>query len=303
MDLVERGKLKSILEHSSTSRSRNQRLSYCLKDNLLGMESVANRSSSLPEDPGLQVAFSKWRHEIEDILEACPGTSLIKIVRNGRTYFGLKIQDRKAPLIMVNMNPSKAMAGDCTTRALTYALQTTGENITYSQIRQRQRELADEIALCARPGKGWNFNGVYERQLWARGWITVKLQRPMTRTSFARMISFMHDPVLVHSRGHVSIIHRGMIVDSWDSRMGRVDAVTMKCSPEEFLKFTNLFFSNGYSYYTRWMQYNNDTGIVRSSWINNHEHRQPRSGSTLRNFIAELNMNSQEYAMLQSGRN
>ena len=196
--------LKTRLEHTSNQRWRRDSMANGISGLLLRMEGVANRPES-ERTKEAKATFDEWTRQAREIIGVCPGASLIKIVRNGRTYFGAKVQDRKAPLIMVNMNPLKGMAGDCTTRALTYALQTTGENITYSQIKQRQRELAKETLPCARPGKGWNFTGVYERQLWARGWITVKLQKPMTRTSFARMISFMHDPVLVHSRGHVRL--------------------------------------------------------------------------------------------------
>lgn len=107
---------------------------------------------------------------------------------------------------------------DCTTRALTFCL---GGELTYNQVEDEQYKRA------AKKGSRRNKTGVYDTILLERGWRWIQLSKPIARGEVAvRLAKKLPDvKAMTLSRSHIAVVEGGNLIDTWDSRAGRVYAV------------------------------------------------------------------------------
>ena len=108
--------------------------------------------------------------------------------------------------------------GDCTTRALTYCL--AGE-LTYNQVEDEQYKRAEKV------GKRRNRTGVYDTIMLERGWRWIQLSKPIARGEVAVRLAKKLPGVkaMTLSKTHIAAVDGGNLIDTWDSRGGRVFAV------------------------------------------------------------------------------
>lgn len=109
-------------------------------------------------------------------------------------------------------------SGDCTTRAIVAALDGA---MTYDEVEAEQYRLAKEMHSVR------NRTGVYDKILVTRGWRWIQLGKCMTRGEVAvRLKFYMPDAcALTLSRSHIATVKNGELIDTWDSRAGRVFAI------------------------------------------------------------------------------
>ena len=117
-----------------------------------------------------------------------------------------------------NYNTHDNCKGDCTTRALTFCL---GGEMTYNQVEDEQYKRA------AKKGSRRNRTGVYDTILLDRGWRWIQLSKPIARGEVAvRLAKKLPDvKAMTLSRTHIAVVEGGNLIDTWDSRAGRVFAV------------------------------------------------------------------------------
>lgn len=117
--------------------------------------------------------------------------------------------------------------GDCTTRAIVYALEGT---MTYAEVEAEQYRIAREKHAVR------NRTGVYDRILVERGWRWIQLSKCMTRGEVAVRLKHYMPGVcaLTLSRTHIAAVKNGELLDTWDSRAGRVFAILI---PYEYLHY------------------------------------------------------------------
>ena len=146
--------------------------------------------------------------------------------------------------------------GDCTTRAIVAALEGA---MTYDEVESEQYRLAKEMHSVR------NRTGVYDKILVTRGWRWIQLGKCMTRGEVAvRLKHYIHGVcALTLSRSHIATVKDGELIDTWDSRGGRVFAIMV---PYEYLHYA-IQAMEGYSPTKVGM--NNIPHLVRS--------RRPRS--------------------------
>ena len=124
-----------------------------------------------------------------------------------------------------NWNSHDNCKGDCTTRAITYAL--NGE-MTYAEVEKEQYRLA------AAYGTHRNTTGTYDQILVNRGWRWIQFSKCVSRGEVAVYLakSLGKDvTALTLSRTHIAAVKNGELIDTWDSRGGKVFAVLV---PEEW---------------------------------------------------------------------
>lgn len=145
----------------------------------------------------------------------------------------LKKVNRRAAaceFVMTNVRPADYKShseggtdngGDCTTRAITYAL--GGD---YREIEARQYEIARK-----KNELGWdvrrNSNGVWDQIMIENGYRWVQLKSVHTRGELAVLLKNF-GPVIALNRKHVAVVKDGKLFDSWDSRNGKCSAFLVK---------------------------------------------------------------------------
>lgn len=124
-----------------------------------------------------------------------------------------------APLKVLNTNPHGKIEGDCTTRALAYCF----PNIGYDKLRKRQEETG------AKMSKTWCNTLVWTAIAEKNGdYAFFKMTKKRTRARVAAVLKTLKSPVFARSNGHVAIVHKGEVVDTWDSRCGKVTMIGVK---------------------------------------------------------------------------
>ena len=108
--------------------------------------------------------------------------------------------------------------GDCTTRSIVTVL--AGE-MTYNEVEDEQYRLA-KIFHSRR-----NRTGVYDQILANRGWKWIQLSKPMSRGEVAVRLAkkLPNLKALTLSKKHIAAVEGGKLIDTWDSRAGRVFAI------------------------------------------------------------------------------
>lgn len=106
------------------------------------------------------------------------------------------------------------LKGDCTTRALTYAL-----NVDYTNIENRQYEMAKIYGGLRNQNKNWG------RVAEENGFVKVKWVGCIKRSIIGMMVmqNKINHPLITVSSGHCAVVDKdGSVRDIWDSRGGKV---------------------------------------------------------------------------------
>lgn len=122
-----------------------------------------------------------------------------KVIPKGNAYFEYH-----------NENPKGRKVGDCVQRACAFAL-----NIPWHTVLQEQCELALKIASTP------SFNDCYTKYIEAKGGIKHKQPRKpdgkkYTVKQFINKISDPSHKYIVSLAGHLSVVYRGKVYDTWD---------------------------------------------------------------------------------------
>lgn len=124
-----------------------------------------------------------------------------------------KKRNMNAPWKELNLNPDGKSIGDCTTRALAYCFPEVG----YHKLNQLQRTIAREF------GFGWKSPFTWHQVAKETGgYEFFELRKKMSRANVAKLFSGLAKPVFTSSSRHVAVVDKGTVIDSWDSRGGRV---------------------------------------------------------------------------------
>jgi len=148
----------------------------------------------------------------------------------------------KATWERIDMRPKDGLPtckGDCTTRAMAYCLR--GES-SYREIEREQYRFAEEAnrAKGLRWGDGRsklhrNTVGIWDKVMLNRGYVWVSFRKTIRRDKLAELLHDMAYPVITESSGHVAVVFRGSVIDSWDSRQGRCKGVLVKIADKHFV--------------------------------------------------------------------
>lgn len=108
--------------------------------------------------------------------------------------------------------------GDCTTRALTFAL--NGE-MSYNQVETEQYRLASILGTVR------NRMGTWDQILIRKGWRWIQFSKCISRGEIAVRLAKRLPGVtaLAVSRTHVACVKGGELIDTWDSRGGKCYAM------------------------------------------------------------------------------
>lgn len=124
-------------------------------------------------------------------------------------------RNAECEFIFTDVRPKdrKTLKGDCTTRAMAYCLNGV---MSYDEIESRQ------YLLAAQKHTRRNTNGTWDIILAEHEYAKLKLGRSVKRSILARILAnAITRPVASHSSGHVAVIDRDGVHDTWDSRGGR----------------------------------------------------------------------------------
>lgn len=145
-----------------------------------------------------------------------------------------------AELKKIDMTPNDGKPtckGNCTTRAMSFCLQGI---FTYREIEHEQYRLAAEAN--EKRGCYWgdgrrkvrrNSSGTWDSIMIDLGYVWMKFNHAIRRDNLAVALRNMDYPIITHSSGHVAVVDKGMVVDSWDSRHGRCDRILIKPDDKE----------------------------------------------------------------------
>lgn len=162
--------------------------------------------------------FSEY-HEVwrEKSVERASGLSVALSLEWHDIQWKLKSRGLQAKWRELNLNPTGALKGDCTTRAMTFCFPDIGYLVLNSKQHQRAREELDST---------WNNSRVWKQVAEEQGeYKFFKLVHPLTRARVASMTSDLKYPTLTISSSHVAACSRGEVIDTWDSRCGRVKEI------------------------------------------------------------------------------
>ena len=125
---------------------------------------------------------------------------------------------------------------DCTTRALTYALNFLGDNRTYNEIEDEQYRLA-KIANETFSNNSYykyhrNSNGVWDKLILAKGYTWLHLNRKKSNGYLIKWFGNINKPILMLSHQHVCVAHNGKLIDTWNSCGIRIENI---CVPNELV--------------------------------------------------------------------
>ena len=142
---------------------------------------------------------------------------LIAVIWSAKTIEQSRREGRntECEFIFTDVRPKdrRTLKGDCTTRAMAYCLNGV---MSYDEIEKRQ------YLLAAQRHTRRNTNGTWDIILTEHEYAKLKLARSVKRSVLARMLAnTITKPVVSHSSGHVAVIDKDGVHDTWDSRGGR----------------------------------------------------------------------------------
>lgn len=153
----------------------------------------------------------------------------------------------------VNMRPNDGKPyckGDCTTRAMSYCLQGI---FTYREIESEQYRLAhmmnEERGLVRgdyRRKIRRNSNGTWDSIMTDLGYRWITLRETVRRDNLAVYLREIPHPAITLSSGHVAVVDRGDVVDSWDSRHGRCKKILV--NGEDYDRIIQILRANNAIY-------------------------------------------------------
>ena len=141
----------------------------------------------------------------------------------------------------VNVRPSDYNrhdynCGDCTTRALTYALNSLGDNRSYKEIEDEQYRLAKIANETISNNSNYNYhrnsNGVWDKLILAKGYTWLHLNRKKSNGYLIKWFGNINKPIIMLSHQHVCVAHNGKLIDTWNSCGIRIENV---CVPNELV--------------------------------------------------------------------
>ena len=137
----------------------------------------------------------------------------------------------KSPFETTNVRPSNwnehtHNKGDCTTRSMTYCLNGA---MSYEEIEAEQYRIGKE------KGRVRNATGVWDEIMLRRGYTWIQLEKRVSRQMIANYLSNFENAMITISRGHACAIHMGKVIDTWDSRSGRVYGILVKITDFDFV--------------------------------------------------------------------
>lgn len=183
-----------------------------------------------------------WGKRIGTIWRAIPANEVAKRTR----HFS-------AELKKIDMTPNDGKPtckGNCTTRSMSYCLQGI---FTYREIEHEQYRLANEVN--AKHGRYWgdgkrkvhrNSSGTWDTIMFDLGYVWMKFNHTVRRDNLALALRNIEYPIITHSSGHVAVVDKGVVVDSWDSRHGRCDRILIK--PEDKKRVLEALINGGMLY-------------------------------------------------------
>ena len=183
-----------------------------------------------------------WGRRIGTIWQAIPADEVTKRTR----HFS-------AELKKIDMTPNDGKPtckGNCTTRAMSFCLQGI---FTYREIEHEQYRLAEEANR--KKGCYWgdgrrkvhrNSSGTWDSIMFDLGYVWMKFNHAIRRDNLAIALRNMDYPIITHSSGHVAVVDKGVVVDSWDSRHGRCDKILIK--PDDKEKVLEALINSGMLY-------------------------------------------------------
>ena len=130
----------------------------------------------------------------------------------------------RGEFVVTNVRPSNYNTrdfnkGDCTTRSMFYALQGA---MSYEEIEAEQYRIGKERGTVR------NMVGTWDKVLTNRGFRWVQFSNNIVRDRLAKCLAGFETPMVTISRGHACAIHKGNVIDIWDSRGGRCYGVLVK---------------------------------------------------------------------------
>lgn len=130
----------------------------------------------------------------------------------------------------------RTLKGDCTTRAMTYCL---SGKMSYDEIEREQ------YALAARMGTRRNSTGTWEIVITKRGYDKISLNCKIKRSVLAHLLAgVISHPIISRSSGHVAVIDKDGVHDTWDSRGGKCDRLYVFNEDAESIQ--QLLIGRGY---------------------------------------------------------
>lgn len=109
--------------------------------------------------------------------------------------------------------------GDCTTRCIVACLE---GRLDYRTVEAKQYRLA-KIRGTRR-----NTTGTWDKLLTDNGFQWLQLKNLKSRANIANFLSTIKSPIATLSRSHVCAVQNGQVLDTWDSRGGRVYGICVK---------------------------------------------------------------------------
>ena len=133
-----------------------------------------------------------------------------------------------APLKQIDMSPNhKHLKGNCTTRAMAYIFRGV---MTYDEIEAEQYRLADKINEDSYYHYHRNSTNVWIKVLEARKYCRLDINTPkITREMMSVILKGCHNsPFVSISSGHCAVNDVDCsVVDSWDSRKGKIKSIVV----------------------------------------------------------------------------
>lgn len=109
--------------------------------------------------------------------------------------------------------------GDCTTRCMTYCLNGA---MSYREVEDEQYRLA-KIRGTRR-----NTTGTYDLIMKNFGYEWIQLNTLKSRGYVAKYLKVIESPMMTLSRTHICPIHKGEVIDTWNSTGGMVFGIMVK---------------------------------------------------------------------------
>lgn len=124
--------------------------------------------------------------------------------------------------------------GDCTTRCIVACLE---GKMDYRAVE------AEQYRLAKIHGTRRNTNGTWDKLLTNNGFKWLQLKNLKSRANVASYLASIETPVATLSRSHVCAVKNGQVLDTWDSRGGRVYGVCVK--EQDLLTAKSLLAEHG----------------------------------------------------------
>lgn len=125
-------------------------------------------------------------------------------------------------------------SGDCTTRCIVTCLE---GKMDYRAVE------AEQYRLAKIRGTHRNITGTWDKLLTNNGFKWLQLKNLKSRANIASYLASIETPIATLSRTHVCAVKNGQVLDTWDSRGGRVYGLCVK--EQDLLNVKSLLAKHG----------------------------------------------------------